>query len=588
MRFARWLSCLAVLWAVVALAPVARAAGAMRRIAVVVGSNEPPPGRQALRFAHDDAREIADVLGRVGRFASADVHILLDPRPAELVAALDGVAQTVAGVQGNALVVFYYSGHSDGQSLFPHGEPMGLADLRSRIEHLGARIRVGILDTCRGGGWTQSKGLSLGPPLTDLLNVDTEGTALVSSSSGLENAHEAEALHGSFFTHHLVAGLRGAADSSHDGSVTLQEAFDYARERTVRDSARIAPTPQHPSFDLALRGRQDIVLTSLSAATSALQITTGKSSLEIIHLQSGATVGDAPAGQGTVRIALPPGRYMVRAVIDGRVSTKEIEVRSGETAAVSEDQLEATGDGKLALKGDAFHAPLSIWSAPRRTRWLLELRSGAGGDAVPTANVGQSAGASQSASSFTAGATLWFRITDRLAWSVPWPAFSYRFGRPGAVEIIPYAGLTIDSVNSATGPSVGASASVAARIWTTRNQQVILRAGLLLPAYRDPGSPLDHFGLGHDLEPFASVGYAWTIKRLVTLGADVGLDRDYSLPLGAAAPWQYEAEWLRFGATVHVRVAPRVGLSLRAAWSTEEHAGLGSYPGFLLGTTLAF
>ncbi len=37
-----------------------------------------------------------------------------------------------------------------------------------------------------------------------------------------------------------------------------------------------------------------------------------------------------------------------------------------------------------------------------------------------------------------------------------------------------------------------------------------------------------------------------------------------------------------------LRLAPKVGLNLRAAWSTEEHAGLGSYPGFLLGTTVAF
>ena len=34
-----------------------------------MGANEPPPGRQALRFAHDDAREIAAVLQQVGGFA---------------------------------------------------------------------------------------------------------------------------------------------------------------------------------------------------------------------------------------------------------------------------------------------------------------------------------------------------------------------------------------------------------------------------------------------------------------------------------------------------------------------------------------
>src|SRR2546426_1082326 len=80
---------------------------------------------------------------------------------------------------------------------------------RPRITALGARLKLGILDTCRGGSWTQAKGLSLGPPLEaiDLVPLTSEGTALLSSSSGFENAHEADAVKGSFFTHHLVGGL---------------------------------------------------------------------------------------------------------------------------------------------------------------------------------------------------------------------------------------------------------------------------------------------------------------------------------------------------------------------------------------------
>src|SRR5438552_3542174 len=82
---------------------------------------------------------------------------------------------------------------------------------------------------CRRGLWTQSKGLTVEPPLeqVDLVPLTSEGTALLSSSSGLESAHEAEAIRGSFFTHHLVGGLLGAADRDGDGAVTLEEAFEY-------------------------------------------------------------------------------------------------------------------------------------------------------------------------------------------------------------------------------------------------------------------------------------------------------------------------------------------------------------------------
>jgi hypothetical protein len=586
MTLSRWLPFFGIFFALTfAFPPSALAApGAMRRIAVLVGSNDPPPGRQALRFAHDDAAELAGVLEQVGGFSPSDVHVLLDPSPPELLAALDSVAKTIAGAGGEVLFVFYYSGHSDGQALFPHGEPVSLADLRERVERLGARIRIGILDTCRGGSWTQSKGLSVGPPLAmaDLINLDTEGTALVSSSSGFENAHEAEAIRGSFFTHYFAAGLRGAADRVGDGNVTLQEAYDYARERTVRDSARLAKTPQHPSFDLALRGRQDIVLSVLSPSTSALQITAARATLEVIQLASGVTVGDAPMGPSPVRIAVPPGRYLVRTVVDGRVYTKEVLVRAGETAQVSDADLEVTGIETLAMKGvPEPQAPLSIWSPPRGTHWLLHLGAGAGSDAAPPANIEQGKAGQQTISSFTAEATLWYRITERLAWSVPWPAFTYRFGDPGRAELMPYLGLAANSYNTSTGPSLGIRGDLEARLWTTRAQWVFLSVGLVVPAYQDSNSSFLHLGLGEELEPYAGVGYGGTIKKIVSLRGDVSLDRNYN-------GWQYEAEWLRFKGGIQVRLASHVGLDLSVGWSTELHAGLGSYPGFLVGTNIAF
>ena len=41
-----------------------------------------------------------------------------------------------------------------------------------------------------------------------------------------------------------------------EGAATLGEAFEYARERTIRDTARFAAETQHPSYDVHLRGRQ--------------------------------------------------------------------------------------------------------------------------------------------------------------------------------------------------------------------------------------------------------------------------------------------------------------------------------------------
>ena len=158
----------------------------IRRLAVIVGANDPAPGRQALRYAHSDAQMMADVLERVGRFAKTDIQVLLEPRPADIQSALDRAARDVHASGGDALLFFYYSGHSDGQQVFPHGQALALSDLRDRVARLAARVRVAILDTCRGGSWTRTKGLSVGPPLDpiDLSSFATEGTALLSSSWG--------------------------------------------------------------------------------------------------------------------------------------------------------------------------------------------------------------------------------------------------------------------------------------------------------------------------------------------------------------------------------------------------------------------
>ena len=143
--------------------------------------------------------------------------------------------------------------------------------------------------------------------------------------------------------------MLGAADTSGDGNVTLQEAFVYARERTVRDSARMAATTQHPSFDMQLRGRQDIVLAQTKSSRSALDVKQ-KNALEIIHLGSGATVAETPPGVLQMRLALVPGRYVVRRVENGRVHSKEIVIAADATVTLDEGELVGTSGDRMAMK----------------------------------------------------------------------------------------------------------------------------------------------------------------------------------------------------------------------------------------------
>ncbi|HEY1535310.1 MAG TPA: caspase family protein, partial [Polyangiaceae bacterium] len=136
-----------------AISPAAGAAE-IRRVALVVGANLAPAGRVPLRYAHEDARRVAEVLIAVGGFNAQDVKLLIDPQPAELLAALDNELAIAASRSEQTLLFFFYSGHADEHSIFPAGQPLAFSELKARLEDQRAKLRVGLLDSCRGGSWT--------------------------------------------------------------------------------------------------------------------------------------------------------------------------------------------------------------------------------------------------------------------------------------------------------------------------------------------------------------------------------------------------------------------------------------------------
>ena len=86
---------------------------------------------------------------------------------------------------------------------------------------------------------------------------------ILTSSTSDEDSQESDAIGGSYFSHHLASGLLGGADRSGDGRVTLFEAYAYAYDRTVADTAESAAGAQHPTFSYDLAGNGDLVLTDV-------------------------------------------------------------------------------------------------------------------------------------------------------------------------------------------------------------------------------------------------------------------------------------------------------------------------------------
>ncbi len=258
-----------------------------------------------------------------------------------------------AAASGESLLLFYYSGHADAGALYPAGKPLPFGSLRARLDNRAATVRIGIIDACSGGGWTGAKDLHAAPPFAvDVpLELSGEGSVLIASSSGVEKAHESERLLGSFFTHHLVAGLRGAADPRGDGVVTLGDAFAYAKERTIRDTAAVSGEPQHPSFFMNLRGRADLPLARVDSSPTLVELEEKEGPLQVIHLGTGLVLLEVPAGQRTIKLSVPPGRYLVRRRTENGTWTGEIGVESGRTVMVREEDLALSGYPSGPSKG---------------------------------------------------------------------------------------------------------------------------------------------------------------------------------------------------------------------------------------------
>jgi len=340
------------------LAVAAEADAEVRRFALVVGHNHGDADEPELRFAEADARRVADVLQRYGGVPPENLVTLLGPDAASVERLLDTINQRIASRSsdsGDETVLFvYYSGHADAFAMHLGGTQLAFDVVRTGLQRSVAELRVFVIDACRSGGVTRVKGMNPARPFD--IDVDDklagEGLAIITSSASGEDAQESDSLGGSFFTHHLVSGLLGAADKSGDRRVTLTEAYNYAYAETLRSTSR-ARFVQHPTYSFAMKGREDLVLTDLDSTrkdAGTLSLTSGGDYIIFTGTDSGSVVAEV-AVDGPRQIALDPGRYVVRHRSPDSVAQLSVEVRGGEVTTVDLAQMDRVPYPAIVRKG---------------------------------------------------------------------------------------------------------------------------------------------------------------------------------------------------------------------------------------------
>lgn len=294
--------------------------------ALVVGSNRPGPGQTALAFAEDDAREVADVLRELGGYDRARIQIVTNPSSRELLAAIDKLDRAVAADAAagrTPRVFFYYSGHAKASGLSLGDDELALDTLRARLFATRAALTVVVLDACQSGAFSRVKGVE---PAADFsynsrARLDSSGVAVLASSTGSELSQESDYLRSSYFTHHFLIGLRGAADDNRDGQVSLDEAYRYTYHQTLVATAATAVGTQHVSVEVDLKGAGEIPLSFPEKASATLTLPAElEGQVLVVRAPARAVVAELRKVKGAaMQVAVAPGRYQVLARTDGRV-----------------------------------------------------------------------------------------------------------------------------------------------------------------------------------------------------------------------------------------------------------------------------
>ncbi len=372
--------------AIVAAAAGSAAADEVPGFALVVGSNAPGPGQERLVWAEDDAREVAELLEELGGFEKGRVTLVVRPSASKLmaeVAALEARVRAATADGKPARVVFYYSGHARANALSLGAEEVALAMLRERLLAVPATLTVVVLDACQSGAFSRTKGVE---PAADFSfnsrsRLDAQGVAVLASSTDSELSQESDFLRSSYFTHHLLVGLRGAADDNGDGRVSLDEAYRYTYHHTLTATAATAVGSQHVSVEVDLKGQGEIPLSYPQKATTTITLPAAAEGQVLVErLPARAVVAEVHKAKGTtLAIAVAPGRYQV--MVRGATRLLRCSAAPGRTPVTvvlddcaSEALVDATAKGGGAGLGPRWHvSAIAGLGAGRRDGYIDRL-----------------------------------------------------------------------------------------------------------------------------------------------------------------------------------------------------------------------
>lgn len=307
---------------------------AVERFALYIAANNGGTNREQLRYAISDAKRLAQTLEEVGGVDNRNSLLLTDPGRRQIHEAFDLFARKIEERRGKARrteFILYYSGHSDETALLMGEETFSYSELKESLSRVPSDVHVVMLDSCFSGSFVRAKGGSRQQPFLMDDSSEVKGHAYLSSSSETESSQESDLIQASFFTHSIITGLRGAADSSGDRKISLNELYHYAFNDTLSKTEDSLYGPQHPSFNITMVGSGDLVLTDISNADSVIVFPSQAEGRYFVRTKDGVLVSELSKIAGTeIVLALPHGSYSITLVTPLSTSQANITLQENE------------------------------------------------------------------------------------------------------------------------------------------------------------------------------------------------------------------------------------------------------------------
>jgi hypothetical protein len=223
---------------------------------VIANTEYTDPGLAQLSTPGRDADDFARVLRDARLCAFDNVTVLLDQISSSAIEAIDGFFDDR---KPDDLLVLYFSGHgirdefgslylAFGNTVRSRLRSTAIKSdyVREAMDQSRSKRQVIILDCCNSGAFPQGSKAELGSTMGMVQSLQGYGRFVLTASDATQFAWEGDQLIGqtenSLFTHFLVRGLEGDADLDGDGTISVDELYDYAFEQILKVTPKQTPT----------------------------------------------------------------------------------------------------------------------------------------------------------------------------------------------------------------------------------------------------------------------------------------------------------------------------------------------------------